>query len=98
MRTIDVMYSFPDLLIVIIVMASMRAAFRDPRASGLMGVLASIDSAFGGLLGVLVALALVSWLTVARLDYRVRFWRFANENSFTPRASGASRRSASCVT
>jgi len=93
MRTIDVMYSFPDLLIVIIVMASMRAAFRDPRASGVMGVLASVDSAFGGLLGVFVALALVSWLTVARL---VRGQVLAlRERDFihAARASGASRRS-----
>ena len=93
MRTIDVMYSFPDLLIVIIVMASMRAAFRDPRASGVMGILASIDSAFGGLLGVFVALALVSWLTVARL---VRGQVLAlRERDFihAARASGASRRS-----
>ncbi|MFN0072668.1 MAG: ABC transporter permease [Chloroflexota bacterium] len=67
MRFVDVMYSFPDLLIIIIVMASLRSAFRDPRAGGLLGLLAGVDGAFGGLLGVFIALALVSWLTVARL-------------------------------
>jgi oligopeptide transport system permease protein len=93
MRVIDVMYSFPDLLIVIIVMATLRAAFRDPRSSGVVGMLAGLDSAFGGLLGVFVALALVSWLTVARL---VRGQVLAlREREFiqAARASGASRRS-----
>jgi oligopeptide transport system permease protein len=93
MRFIDVMYSFPDLLIVIIVMASLRAAFRDQRSSGLLGALAGVDSAFGGLLGVFVALALVSWLTVARL---VRGQVLAlREREFVQaaRASGANRRS-----
>ncbi|HEX3246712.1 MAG TPA: ABC transporter permease [Chloroflexota bacterium] len=93
MRAIDVMYSFPDLLIVIIVMTTLRAAFRDPRSSGLMSALANLDGAFGGLLGVFVALALVSWLTVARL---VRSQVLAlRERDFVTaaRAGGATSRS-----
>jgi ABC-type dipeptide/oligopeptide/nickel transport system permease subunit len=65
-RMIDVMYSFPDLLLIIIVSTSLKAAFRTD-SGGLLGPLATLDTAFGGLLGMFVALALVSWLTVARL-------------------------------
>jgi oligopeptide transport system permease protein len=65
-RLIDVMYSFPDLLLIIIVSTSLKAAFRT-ESGGLLGLLATLDTAFGGLLGMFVALALVSWLTVARL-------------------------------
>ena len=65
-RTIDVMYSFPDLLLIIVVMPSLRAALRSDSA-GVIGLLAGIDAAFGGLLGVFISLALISWLTVARL-------------------------------
>ena len=65
-RTIDVMYSFPDLLLIIVVMTSLRAALRSDSA-GVIGLLAGIDAAFGGLLGVFISLALISWLTVARL-------------------------------
>src|SRR3954451_356375 len=36
-------------------------------ATGLLGALGSLDTAIGGLLGVFISLALVSWLTVARL-------------------------------
>jgi oligopeptide transport system permease protein len=92
MRVIDVMYSFPDLLIVIIVMAALRAAFRDPRSSGFMGALAGVDSAFGGLLGVFVALALISWLTVARLVRGQVLSLREREFIQAARASGASRR------
>jgi oligopeptide transport system permease protein len=92
MRIIDVMYSFPDLLIVIIVMAALRAAFRDARAGGLMGTMAGLDGAFGGLFGVFVALALVSWLTVARLVRGQVLSLREREFIQAAQASGASRR------
>lgn len=65
-RTIDVLYSFPDLLLIIIVVTSLRAALR-AEAGGLLGLLASLDAALAGMLGIFLSLALVSWLTVARL-------------------------------
>jgi ABC-type dipeptide/oligopeptide/nickel transport system permease subunit len=65
-RTVDVLYSFPDLLLIIIVVTSLRAALR-AEAGGLLGLLASLDSAMAGMLGIFLSLGLVSWLTVARL-------------------------------
>lgn len=65
-RTIDVLYSFPDLLLIIIVVTSLRAALRSD-AGGLLGVLGAVDAAMAGMLGIFLSLALVSWLTVARL-------------------------------
>ena len=65
MRAVDVLYSIPDLLLVIVVMTTVRAALGG--GSGPLGAFAAVDAAFGGLLGVFVALALTSWLTVARL-------------------------------
>src|SRR5579884_2709582 len=64
MRAVDVLYSLPDLLLVIVVMSTVRAALH---GGGTPSGLAAVDAAFGGLLGVFVALALTSWLTVARL-------------------------------
>jgi ABC-type dipeptide/oligopeptide/nickel transport system permease subunit len=60
-RTIDVLFSFPDLLLIIVVVTSIRA--------GLPGFaeVARFDAAIGGLLGVFLSLAIVSWLSVARL-------------------------------
>ena len=65
MRAVDVLYSIPDLLLVIVVMSTVRAALAG--GSGALGVFAALDATFGGLLGVFIALALTSWLTVARL-------------------------------
>jgi oligopeptide transport system permease protein len=65
MRAVDVLYSIPDLLLVIVVMTTVRAALAS--GGGTLGAFAAVDAAFGGLLGVFVALALTSWLTVARL-------------------------------
>jgi ABC-type dipeptide/oligopeptide/nickel transport system permease subunit len=65
-RTVDVLYSFPDLLLIIIVVTSLRAALRAD-AGGLLGLLATVDSAMAGMLGIFLSLGLVSWLTVARL-------------------------------
>ncbi|HWP29693.1 MAG TPA: ABC transporter permease [Chloroflexota bacterium] len=65
MRAVDVLYALPDLLLVIVVMSTVRAALS--AGGGALGAFAAVDAAFGGLLGVFLALALTSWLTVARL-------------------------------
>ncbi len=67
MRFVDVMYSFPDLLLIIIVMTALRAATAQKDAGPIISLLAQADSLFAGLLGVFISLALISWLTVARL-------------------------------
>lgn len=66
MRFVDVMYAFPDLLLIIIVMTTLRQAFR-LSAGGPIQILVQADALMGGLLGVFIALGLTSWLTVARL-------------------------------
>jgi oligopeptide transport system permease protein len=65
-RVVDVLYAFPSLLFVIIVMTFVQANLRS--ASGPFGsLLVDANRATGGLLGVFVALGLIFWLTVARL-------------------------------
>lgn len=66
MRVVDVISSFPDVLLVIVVMTNLRALFRSP-GEGVWQVLASVDASIGGLAGVFVSLALIAWLVVARL-------------------------------
>ncbi len=67
MRFVDIMYSFPDLLLIIIVMTTLRAVTGRENPSGLLWLMVRADDLFGGLLGVFIALGLTSWLTVARL-------------------------------
>ncbi|MBI4639431.1 MAG: ABC transporter permease [Candidatus Tectomicrobia bacterium] len=66
MRTVDILYAFPNLLLIIVVMTALRAIL-DRATQGPLAALSSLDKLTGGLLGVFVALGLVSWLTVARL-------------------------------
>jgi oligopeptide transport system permease protein len=66
MRAVDVLLAFPNLLLVIVVITYLRAVLDQPEGP-LLAVIGSLDGITGGLLGVFIALGLVSWLTVARL-------------------------------
>ena len=66
MRTVDILLAFPNLLLIIVVITYLRAVLDLPQ-SGFMAVVGGLDNITGGLLGVFIALGLVSWLTVARL-------------------------------
>jgi len=66
MRTVDVLLAFPNLLLVIVVITYLRAVLDQPQGP-LLGIIGGLDGITGGLLGVFIALGLVSWLTVARL-------------------------------
>lgn len=65
-RVVDTLYAFPSLLFIIIIMTYIQGALSDtegPFATALAG----INDSTGGLLGVLIALGLVFWLTVSRI-------------------------------
>ena len=66
MRFVDVMYAFPDLLLVIIIMTFVRGNLSSS-SNALLAPLVFINESTGGLLGVFIALGLTSWLTVARI-------------------------------
>lgn len=66
MRTVDVLLAFPNLLLIIVVITYLRAVLDQPEGPAL-AVIGALDKVSGGLLGVFIALGLVSWLTVARL-------------------------------
>lgn len=66
MRAVDILYAFPDLLLIIIVMTFLRQLLATVNSGPLMPVVA-LDAAAGGLLGVFIAFALSHWLTVSRL-------------------------------
>jgi len=66
MRTVDVRPAFPNLLLVIVVITYRRAVLDQP-SGPILALVGALDGITGGLLGVFIALGLVSWLTVARL-------------------------------
>ena len=66
MRFVDVMYAFPDLLLMIILMTYLRAKL-PTISSGWLVPVKNLYLATGGIAGVLLALAFTSWLTLSRL-------------------------------
>jgi oligopeptide transport system permease protein len=66
MRLAEVLYCIPVLLLIILFMTVLRDALS--KSSGpVAGTLAGIDNATGGLLGTIIGLCVISWITVARL-------------------------------
>jgi oligopeptide transport system permease protein len=67
MRFVDIMYAFPTLLLVILLMAFFRASFNASEQGSLAYRLNKIDSAFGGMLFIFIGIGLTSWMDTARL-------------------------------
>jgi len=65
-RVVDTLYAFPSLLFIIIIMTYIQGALSDTE-NPFSAALAGINDSTGGLLGVLIALGLVFWLTVSRI-------------------------------
>lgn len=66
MRLVDVLYSIPSLLFIIVVMTFLRARFQTAHG-GFGGALASLDDRTGGLVGVFIGIGLINWMPAARL-------------------------------
>lgn len=66
MRAVDILYAFPDLLFVIVVMSYLKQLFSKP-LGGWLDTVAYFYNATGGLIAIFLALGLTGWLTVARL-------------------------------
>jgi oligopeptide transport system permease protein len=65
-RIIDVLYAFPSLLFIIIIMTYLEGTL-SRSDTPLADFLGNINDGTGGLLGVLIALGLVFWLTISRI-------------------------------
>ncbi|HMM27977.1 MAG TPA: ABC transporter permease [Aggregatilineaceae bacterium] len=67
MRIVDVMYAFPSLLLIILMMAFFRSSFSQSQSGTLAYQLNKIDSAFGGMLFIFIGIGITSWMDTARL-------------------------------
>ncbi|NLE53129.1 MAG: ABC transporter permease [Chloroflexi bacterium] len=67
MRFVDIMYAFPTLLLIILMMAFFRASFTQSEVGTLAYRLNKIDAAFGGMLFIFIGIGLTSWMDTARL-------------------------------
>ena len=67
MRIVDVLYAFPGLLFIILLMSFFRTTLARPEAGTFSYYLGALDSKFGGLLFIMIGIGLTGWETQARL-------------------------------
>ena len=67
MRFVDVMYAFPTLLLVILLMAFFRSSFAHNDPGTFQYTVGQLDNAMGGMLFIFIGVGITSWMGLARL-------------------------------
>ncbi|MAT44782.1 MAG: hypothetical protein CL609_20800 [Anaerolineaceae bacterium] len=67
MRIVDVLYAFPSLLFIILLLAFFRSTFARPDPGSFTYGISQLDAATGGLLFIFIGIGLTAWETMARL-------------------------------
>jgi oligopeptide transport system permease protein len=67
MRVVDVLYAFPGLLFIILLMAFFRTTLAQPDEGTFAYYVGELDAKFGGLLFIMIGIGLTGWETQARL-------------------------------
>lgn len=67
MRFVDVMYAFPTLLLVILLMAFFRSSFARTEPGTLPYTIGQLDQSMGGMLFIFIGVGITSWMNLARL-------------------------------
>ena len=91
MRFVDLMYGFPTLLLIILIMVYFRASAESAGGAGFIREeLRSLDSAVGGMLFIFIGIAVTSWMTMARLVRGMVLSLKESDYVMAARATGAS--------
>jgi oligopeptide transport system permease protein len=67
MRIVDLMYAFPSLLLIILMMAFFRSTFAESQPGSFAYSMNKLDAAFGGMLFIFIGIGFTSWQNMARL-------------------------------
>jgi oligopeptide transport system permease protein len=67
MRIVDVLYAFPSLLFIILLMSFFRSTFSAPDPGSFSYIIAKMDESMGGMLFIFIGIGLTAWETMARL-------------------------------
>jgi len=67
MRVVDVLYAFPGLLFIILLMAFFRSTLARPEPGTFAYAISQMDARLGGLLFIFIGIGLTAWETMARL-------------------------------
>jgi oligopeptide transport system permease protein len=67
MRIVDILYAFPTLLFIILLMAFFRSTLTNLKPGTIMYSISQLDVKMGGLLFIFIGIGLTAWQTMARL-------------------------------
>ncbi len=67
MRIVDILYAFPSLLFIILLLAFFRSTMSDIEPGTIAYTLSKLDESMGGMLFIFVGIGLTAWETMARL-------------------------------
>ncbi|MBC8498961.1 MAG: ABC transporter permease [Candidatus Atribacteria bacterium] len=67
MRFVDIMYGFPTILLIILLMVLFKSTFALATPGTFAGYLNVVDRAFGGLFFIFIGVGVTSWLGMARI-------------------------------
>jgi oligopeptide transport system permease protein len=67
MRIVDILYAFPSLLFIILLMAFFRSTISDIQPGTFAYALSKLDESMGGMLFIFIGIGLTAWETMARL-------------------------------
>jgi oligopeptide transport system permease protein len=67
MRIVDLMYAFPTMLLIILMMAFFRSSFAVGEPGSFRYIMNSIDQRFGGMFFIFIGIGLTAWMGTARL-------------------------------
>lgn len=67
MRIVDVLYAFPSILFIILLLAFFRSTFARPEPGTFTYAVGQLDNAMGGMLFIFIGIGLTAWETMARL-------------------------------
>ena len=67
MRVVDVLYAFPSLLFIILLLAFFRSASATPDPGSFRYLMVKADESMGGMLFIFIGIGLTAWETMARL-------------------------------
>ncbi|MGC9356862.1 MAG: ABC transporter permease [Anaerolineae bacterium] len=90
MRIVDIMYAFPTMLLIILMMAYFRSTFAASEPGTFTYLMNDIDQRFGGMLFIFVGIGITAWMGTARLARGQVLSLREQEFTLAARAMGAS--------
>ena len=67
MRFVDIMFGFPTLILIILLMVYFKSTFSVVEAGSFRGIMSGIDRSMGGMFFIFIGIGITSWLGMARL-------------------------------